>query len=347
MNILVISPSWVGDMMMSHALYQQLKTNNPNCQIDVMAPDWCRPLLARMPEVREAITMPIGHGEFALRKRYELGKNLQNRYDLAIVLPNSLKSALIPFFAKIPQRRGWKGEMRYGLLNDLRQNKKAYPMMVQRYVALAFEKDNVPAAEQLSVPQPSLQVDANTVAHTKMLFANLYVQAKNRPMIGFCPGAEFGPAKRYPHYHYAALAEKLIEQGYGVQLFGSKNDIAVGEQICQALPAHLQRYCLNFAGKTDLNQAVDLISDCHAVVSNDSGLMHIAAALNRPLVALYGPTSPQYTPPLSPNATVIRLQQGGLIKIRKGEHEGGYHQSLIDISPEQVFNTLMHKLQAG
>ena len=123
MNILVIGPSWVGDMMMSHALYQQLKVNYPNCEIDVMAPDWCRPLLARMPQVRNAISMPIGHGAFRLAERYRLGKALRNQYDLAIVLPNSLKSALIPFFAKIPKRRGWKGESRYGLLNDLRANK--------------------------------------------------------------------------------------------------------------------------------------------------------------------------------------------------------------------------------
>lgn len=347
MEILVISPSWVGDMMMSHTLYQQLKTNYPHCQIDVMAPHWCRALLDRMPQVRQAIGMPLGHGEFALRKRYELGKMLQNRYDLAIILPNSWKSALIPFFADIPQRRGWKGELRYGLLNDLRHNKNDYPMMVQRYIALAFEHNQVPTAAALPKRQPSLSTDADKVAQTKILFANLFVQAQNRPMIGFCPGAEFGPAKRYPHYHYATLAGKLIEQGYAVQLFGSQKDIEIGEQICQALPQEQQRYCLNFAGKTDLNQVVDLLSLCQGVVSNDSGLMHIAAALDRPLVALYGPTSPQYTPPLSEQATVIRLIEGGLIKVRKGKHEYGYHQSLVDIRPEQVFDTLMNKLQAG
>ena len=147
MNILVIGPSWVGDMIMSHALYQQLKVQYPDCQIDVMAPDWCRPLLARMPEVHKAISMPIGHGAFRLVERYRLGKSLRNQYDMAIILPNSFKSALIPFFAKIPVRRGWKGEFRYGLLNDLRANKNDYPMMVQRYVALSFEKGQVPTAQ--------------------------------------------------------------------------------------------------------------------------------------------------------------------------------------------------------
>ena len=344
MNILVIGPSWVGDMMMSHALYQQLKVQYPDCQIDVMAPDWCRSLLARMPEVRKAISMPIGHGAFRLAERYRLGKLLRNQYDLAIVLPNSFKSALIPFFAKIPVRRGWKGEFRYGLLNDLRANKNDYPMMVQRYVALSFEKGQVPTAQNLPLLYPHLQTQAVEIEATKAKFSQLLNQAENRHTIGFCPGAEFGPAKRWPHYHYAKLAEMLIEKGYSVQLFGSKKDQEAGEQIRQSLPENLQSYCLNLAGLTDLNQAVDLIADCAAVVSNDSGLMHIAAALNKPLIALYGPTSPAYTPPLSSNAEVIRLIEGGLIKIRKGEAAEGYHQSLIDIQPEMVMEKLLQKL---
>lgn len=340
MNILVIAPSWVGDMIMSHALYQQLKTNYPHANIDVMAPDWCRPLLSRMPEVRHAISMPIGHGAFRLYERYKLGKNLQNQYDLAIVLPNSLKSAFIPFFAKIKQRRGWKGEMRYGFLNDLRTNKTDYPKMVQRYVALAFEKNHIPSADALPIPYPYLSINPEQVAQTKAQFTKQFTLADNRPAIGFCPGAEFGPAKRYPHYHYATLAEKLINQGYSIRLFGSQKDEDVGEQIRTTLPEPLQRYCLNLAGQTNLNQAVDLIYDCQAIISNDSGLMHIAAALNRPLVALYGPTSPQYTPPLSDKAVIIRLIDGGLIKIRRGESAEGYHQSLIDISPELVLEKL-------
>ncbi|MDQ6573312.1 lipopolysaccharide heptosyltransferase II [Haemophilus parahaemolyticus] len=344
MNILVIGPSWVGDMMMSHALYQQLKVQYPDCQIDVMAPDWCRPLLTRMPEVHKAISMPIGHGAFRLRERFQLGKSLRNQYDMAIVLPNSLKSAFIPLFAKIPVRRGWKGESRYFLLNDLRANKNDYPMMVQRYVALAFEKGQVPTVQNLPLIYPYLQTQAVEIEQTKAKFADMLAVSENCSVIGFCPGAEFGPAKRWPHYHYAKLAEMLIEKGYAIRLFGSKKDQEVGEQIRESLPENLRSYCVNLAGLTDLNQAVDLIADCVAVVSNDSGLMHIAAALNKPLVALYGPTSPQYTPPLSPNAEVIRLIEGGLIKIRKGEGQGGYHQSLIDITPEKVMDTLLSKL---
>ncbi|WP_439290997.1 lipopolysaccharide heptosyltransferase II [Lonepinella koalarum] len=341
MNILIIAPSWVGDMMMSHSLYQTLKQQYPDCQLDVLAPNWCKPLLARMPEVRNALTMPIGHGAFSLGERYKIGKALRNQYDMAIVLPNSLKSAFIPLFAKIPVRRGWKGESRYCLLNDLRSNKHDYPMMVQRYVALGYEKGKIPIAQDLNIPTPYLTVEQSAVQKTKEKFTAQFVLAENRPAIGFCPGAEFGPAKRWPHYHYAKLAERLIEQGYSIRLFGSNKDVEVGEQIRLSLPESLQHYCVNLAGQTELNQAVDLIADCTAMVTNDSGLMHIAAAVGRPLVAVYGPTSPEYTPPLSDKAVIIRLIKGGLIKIRKGADSAeGYHQSLIDITPEMVMEKL-------
>ena len=344
MNILVIGPSWVGDMMMSHSLYQVLKQRYPDCEIDVLAPNWCRALLSRMPEVRQALAMPIGHGEFNLSQRYHIGKSLQGQYDLAIVLPNSLKSAFIPFFAKIPQRRGWKGESRYFFLNDLRTNKQEYPLMVQRYIALAFEKGSIPAAKNLPLPYPTLQTDTQQIENTVKMFAEQLQFEPKRPMIGFCPGAEFGPAKRWPHYHYAALAHKLIDEGYQIALFGSNKDYDVGQEICKSLPESLRQYCINFAGKTSLPQVIDLLAYCAAVVSNDSGLMHIAAALRRPLVAVYGPTTPEYTPPLSDKVKVIRLISGGLIKIRKSKDSiEGYHQSLIDIQPQMVLESL-HEL---
>lgn len=344
MNILVIGPSWVGDMIMSHTLYQQLKENYPDCEIDVMAPDWCRPLLDRMPEVRQSLVMPIGHGELSLYKRFELAKNLRGRYDLAIVLPNSFKSALIPFFAKVPERRGWKGEMRYGVLTDLRQNRDNYPMMVQRYIALAFEADKVPPAHLLPMPMPYLGVNPAHIDQTKAHFADVLQKAKKRPIIGFCPGAEFGPAKQYPHYHFGTLAERLIERGCAVALFGSKNDRDIADKIIRHLPEEMREYCLDFVGKTELNQAVDLLTCCKVVVSNDSGLMHIASALHRPLVALYGPTSPNYTPPLSPMASILRLANDDDIKSRKGNQKWGYHQSMIDISPEMVYELVMESV---
>lgn len=346
MKILVIGPSWVGDMMMSQSLYRTLKAEYPSAEIDVMAPAWCRPLLARMPEVNQALAMPLGHGALGLGERRRLGRALRaNRYDRAYVLPNSFKSALVPFFADIPQRTGWRGEMRYGLLNDVRVlDKAAFPLMVQRYVALAYDKGRVQRADDLPQPLlwPQLQVSDEEIAETTSAF-NL---TDSRPIVGFCPGAEFGPAKRWPHYHYAALAQRLIESGYQIALFGSAKDHEAGEQIRAALQEDARDFCLNLAGKTQLEQAVILIAACRAVVSNDSGLMHVAAALNKPLIALYGPSSPDFTPPLSDKARVIRLISG-YHKVRKGDAEQGYHQSLIDIQPQQVLDALTPLLVAS
>jgi heptosyltransferase-2 len=346
MKILVIGPSWVGDMMMSQSLYRTLKAEYPSAEIDVMAPAWCRPLLARMPEVNQALAMPLGHGALGLGERRRLGRALRaNRYDRAYVLPNSFKSALVPFFADIPQRTGWRGEMRYGLLNDVRVlDKAAFPLMVQRYVALAYDKGRIQRADDLPQPLlwPRLQVSDEEIADTTAAF-NL---TGSRPIVGFCPGAEFGPAKRWPHYHYAALAQRLIESGYQIALFGSAKDHEAGEQIRAALQEDARDFCLNLAGKTQLEQAVILIAACRAVVSNDSGLMHVAAALNKPLIALYGPSSPDFTPPLSDKARVIRLISG-YHKVRKGDAEQGYHQSLIDIQPQQVLDALTPLLVAS
>lgn len=344
MKILVIGPSWVGDMMMSHSLYRTLKAEHPDATIDVMAPAWCRPLLARMPEVRQSLAMPLGHGALGLGERRRLGAQLrEQRYDRAYVLPNSFKSALVPFFARIPQRVGWRGEMRYGLLNDLRVlDKPAFPLMVQRYVALAYDRPHNAEALPQPLLWPRLRVEEPEIAEVAAAF-NL---PDGRPLIGFCPGAEFGPAKRWPHYHYGALAQLLIDRGYQVALFGSANDRQAGEDIRQTLTVDAQTHCVNLAGQTSLDQAVALIAACQAVVSNDSGLMHVAAALDRPLVALYGPSSPDFTPPLSHKAEVIRLI-AGYQRVRKGDAEQGYHQSLIDIQPERVLAALEQHLSQG
>ncbi len=326
-------------MMMSQSLYRTLKARYPQATIDVMAPAWCRPLLSRMPEVNEAIPMPLGHGALELGARRRLGVSLrERRYDRAYVLPNSYKSALVPFFANIPVRTGWRGEMRYGVLNDARVlDKQAWPLMVERYVALAYDKGVMDSAKDL--PQPLLWPQLQVEESEQRRICNTFGILTDRAIIGFCPGAEFGPAKRWPHYHYAELAKQLIDEGYQVVLFGSAKDHEAGNEILTMLSLEQQAWCRNLAGETQLEQAVILLAACRAVVTNDSGLMHVAAALNRPLVALYGPSSPDFTPPLSHKARVIRLITG-YHKVRKGDAAEGYHQSLIDIQPEQVLETL-------
>jgi heptosyltransferase-2 len=301
-RILVVGPSWVGDMVMSQSLYRELKKNNPACEIDVLAPAASRPILARMPEVRRAIDMPLGHGALGIGERRRLGHSLRaQKYDQAILLPNSLKSALVPFFAGIPKRTGWRGEMRYLLLNDLRVlDETAYPLMVQQFVALALPKNAPVPARWLN---PQLVVDA-TNREAALDRCGLAVR---RPAIALCPGAEFGPAKRWPENHYATVAQHFAERGYDIWLFGSKKDLPVCEQIVASQPQALQAHFQILAGKTSLADAIDLLSLADCVVSNDSGLMHVAAALGRNVVVVYGSTSPKFTPPLGDNVRILQI----------------------------------------
>jgi len=301
MNILIIGPSWVGDMVMAQTLFTCLKQRHPDCQIDVLAPDWSRPILERMPEVRAALSFPLGHGVLELATRRKIGQSLAGQYDQAILLPNSLKSALVPFFAKVPKRTGWKGEMRYGLLNDIRTlDKERLPLMIERFMALAYDKG---AELPKPYPQPRLAIDdASREAALAKFGLGL-----DRPVLALCPGAEFGEAKRWPAEYYAKVAELKIRAGWQVWLFGSKNDHPGCEDIRARLIPGLREESVNLAGETSLAEAIDLLSCAGAVVSNDSGLMHVAAALNRPLVAVYGSTSPQFTPPLADQVEIVRL----------------------------------------
>jgi heptosyltransferase II len=301
MKILIVGPSWVGDMVMAQTLFIALKSRSSNLIIDVLAPHWSRPILERMPEVRQAVAMPVGHGSLQLGVRYKLAQQLKSEsYDQAIVLPNSLKSALVPLFAGIPKRTGWRGEMRYGLLNDIRLlNKAAYPLMIERFIALA---DDPSKALPDPLPRPNLVVDASNVNAS----LERYALDMARPVLALCPGAEFGEAKRWPAEHYASVAQHKINEGWQVWLFGSGNDHGVAEQIKLQLTRDAQASCFNLAGQTSLADAVDLMSVADAVVSNDSGLMHIAAALGRALVVLYGSSSPDFTPPLNDHVKVLR-----------------------------------------
>lgn len=298
-KILIVGPAWVGDMVMSQVLFKCLKNQNADTIIDVIAPDWSRALLERMPEIRRAISMPLGHGQFNLKQRYDIAKSLrQEHYSEAIVLPNSWKSALIPLFAGIPKRIGWLGEMRFGLLNDWRKlDKTKWPLMIERFAQLAIEKHK---ALPKPLAFPSLIVDKSNVEKTLEKFSLLIT---DKPVLALCPGAEYGPAKRWPAEYYADVAKQKLQQGWQVWIFGSAKDQEVSQQI-QSLT---QNRCVDLAGKTTLGEAIDLLSVTSFVVSNDSGLMHIAAALKRKLVVIYGSSDPRFTPPLCDNVKILSL----------------------------------------
>jgi heptosyltransferase-2 len=296
-RVLVAGPSWIGDAVLSHPLLVRLKERDPSGTIDVLAPKWALSVYRRMPEVACTFTLPFGHGDLKLGARRRFAKTL-SAYDHAIVLPNTFKSALIPWHAGIPVRTGYRGEMRYGLLNDMRTlDETALPLIAERYAALAQ-----PAGEAFArpLPQPRLTVDDSqrraTVAR--------YSLDVSKPIAVFAPGAEYGPAKRWPARHFASLAATLLARGESVWLMGSEKDAPITAEINGATSGK----CVDLAGRTSLDEAIDLMSLATRVVSNDSGLMHIAAALDRPMAALFGSSSPAFTPPLSARAKVITLK---------------------------------------
>lgn len=338
-NILVVGPAWVGDMVMSQVLYAFLQQTRPGATIDVLAPAWSEPLLQRMPEVRSAISMPVGHGELGLGRRWRLGRELRSRrYDQALLLPNSLKSALVPLIAGIPRRTGWRGELRYGLVNDLRiLDEKALPLMVQRFVALA-QSPGEPLPRQL--PPPRLVVDESQAMDCRERLG----LAPDRPLLALCPGAEFGGAKRWPAAYYAELARRYLERGWQVALFGSANDRPVTGAVRELCEGHAS--CFDLAGRTRLAEAVDMLSLATAVVSNDSGLMHIAAALARPLVVVYGATSPGFTPPLNTNAAIVASDIDCAPCFRR-ECPLGHHRCMRDMPMARVAAELDALLERG
>lgn len=326
MKILIVAPSWVGDMVMAQSLFIQLKKQQPNCQIDVLAPAWSQGLLERMPQVSKVFEMPLLHGEFGLKKRFQLGKKLRSEnYNQAIVLPNSWKSALIPFFANIPKRTGFIGEMRYGLLNDTRKlDKSILTMTVQRFVTLGLNA-NAPLPPQYEFPI------LNVTAQQQRAVIEKFELRLASPVLILCAGAEFGSAKRWTESHFSELALQKMAQGWQIWLIGSQKDKSVTEEINKLTGWR----CLDFAGKTSLTQAVDLLSLAHTVVSNDSGLMHVAAALDKKVIALYGSSDPKFTPPLHSDAQIVSLNLP-CSPCFKRECPLGHRYCLTGILPTQI-----------
>ncbi len=317
-QILVVGPAWVGDMVMAQSLFAVLRDRHPDAAIDVLAPRWTLPLLRFMPEVRHGIEQPLGHGELGLAQRYRQGRDLRaGEYDLALVLPGSVKSALVPFWARIAQRRGYGGTLRRLLLNDVRE--KAPLPQVESYLALADWRGQA--------PEPRLTPPAGALDQA---LGALNLQRPKAPLLAIAPGAEYGPAKRWPARHFGALAAAKRKEGWQVWLFGSAGD----REIAASIPSDE-----NLAGRTSLDQAVALLSLADAIVSNDSGLMHVGAALGRPQIALFGPSDPERTGPHNPKARVLRL---GLdcSPCNKRVCPLGHHRCLEDLPAETVLAEL-------
>jgi len=366
-KLLIIAPSWVGDAVMAQPLLRRLRERYPDAVIDAFSPAWVAPVLERMPEIRRVVINPLAHGELSLKLRWKLGRALrQDHYDHAIILPNSLKSALIPFFAGISLRTGFKGEMRFGLINDMRHlDKQALPLMVERFAALA-EYPGTPLHRP--VKNPRLTADKE---RAQAILARLGLTQK-KTVVAFCVGAEYGPAKRWPAAHFAELARMLADAGHEIWLLGSHKDMEIGaeiEQIYFERPSRSPPLPLagegwgegnslaekgngegkvsalrNLCGQTDLAEAIDLLAAADLAVVNDSGLMHIAAALDMPMIALFGSSSPGFTPPMSDQARIISLDLP-CSPCFKRECPLGHFDCMIKLSPQRVFEEATAMLQ--
>lgn len=317
-------------MVMAQSLFMLLKQRHPEATIDVLAPAWSLPLISRMPEVGRGIPMPAGHGELNFRKRRELGQRLRAvGYSRAIVLPRSLKAALVPWFAGIPRRTGFRGEMRYRLINDMRPlDRRLLDQTVKRFLALGLPRGETPG----EIPLPRLDVSESRRA---ALIERLGI-ATARPVAAMMPGAEYGPAKCWPLESYAALATMLHAAGYDVWILGSENDRDAGGRVAAGGPAR------NLCGRTELVDAVDLLGGASLAVTNDSGLMHVAAAVGARVVALYGSSTPRYTPPLAKDATVHYLELDCSPCFER-VCPLGHFRCLREIRPETVFDGIMRQ----
>jgi heptosyltransferase-2 len=338
-KVLVVGPSWVGDMVMAQALYKLLRLRNPAAEIHVVAPSWSLPVLERMPEVARGIELAVGHGELALGRRRKLARELRGEgYARAIVLPRSLKAALVPWLARIPRRTGFRGEWRYGVLNDVRRLDERLDQTVKRFVALGLERDEPYPKSLPAQLRPRLVADADNLERLRVQHG-LPAAA---PLVALMPGAEYGPAKRWPAAHFGEVAAALGRRGAEVVLLGSAKERALGEEVAAvARDARVHNLC----GATTLVDVVDLAAVAEAAVSNDSGLLHLAAAAGTPVVAVYGSSSPDFTPPLTEHAAILTLKLSCSPCFAR-ECPLGHLRCLKELTPKSVLEAL-DALRAG
>ena len=332
---MVIGPAWVGDMVMAQALYKALCADHTSAEIHVVAPEWSRPLLSRMPEISAVFGLDVSHGEFGLSKRIALGKKLRHEhYSQAIILPRSYKSALVPWAARIPKRIGDIGEFRYGVITQtFPSNKDKKIPTACNYLRYAGIDTDISKVKKEYCPE--LVVDTE---NQQRLLDSLDISA-DVPMVACMVGAEFGPSKQWPIEHFATLINLLGKQGINVCLLGSSKDLATGEKI----EVLCQSRVFNLCGKTSLVDVIDILASCRVAVSNDSGLMHIAAAVSVPVVAMYGATTPLYTPPLHAKAKSLYVKLACSPCWQKTCRYNHY-RCLKDILPQDVCEIVLAKM---
>ena len=323
-KLLIIPQNWLGDIVMSQTLLKRVKLENPDTKIDILVNSTFKSLVERMPEINKAIIFDCKHKELGFSKRLSLAKKIKGNYDQSIVLSRSIKSALIPYLARIPIRTGELGESRYILINDLRKfTKDNRRKTAFRYASMFTKKEEVLDEKYY----PSLKSDPEKI---KILFSKYKIDLEKKIII-FAPGAAFGPSKMWPVEKFKELGEKL-NKDFFILVLGSKSEKSIGDKIVT------NKNVINLCGETSITDAIDLMHISEFCVSNDSGLMHLAAATNTKSISIYGATSPELTPPLTSNK---QIHYRGLPcspcfeKICKY----GHYNCLVEIQANDVFKS--------
>jgi heptosyltransferase-2 len=322
--ILVVPYMWIGDFVRCHSVIKLLKARFPERPVDVLSTTLCAPLTDYMPGLRRAIVVDLPRSRIAVKEQLALARRLEREnYGSALIMPRTWKSALAPFLARIPERTGFVGEMRFALLNDVRYGERKLPRMVDRCAALAL-----PAAAALPAewPLPELNVaPAETEAWRRQ-----HGLSSDRPAVALAPGA-VGPSKRWPASAYATLARRLIADGFAVWIIGGPEEKPLAAEIIGDTTAR------DLTGH-DLRNAILALATAAVAVSNDSGLLHVAAALGTPAIGIFGPTSPWHWAPL--NALAATIESKTKVECRpchKPVCRVVHHRCMRDIPPDQVF----------
>jgi len=337
-KVLIVAPSWLGDLVIAQSLFKKL--HNSNHEIHVAAPLWNKEILDFMPEVSKKILMPFEHGEVSLVKRYKFAKALQKEnYGTSIILPNSLKSALLPYFAKIPNRIGYQKEGRGIFLTDKRiLNKDFLPFMVQRFNYLAVNKNENNFTDSIKVTSELYpKLDTSSIQYD-LLQSKFNVDLLNSKSIAIAPGAAFGPAKRWPEKYYAEVAKEYLDKGYNLFIFGAKQDSETALKVIEYIGNSNNIY--NLTGRLNLTETVGILSKANYLITNDSGLMHVAAALDKKAIAIYGSTSHKFTPPLSDKCKVLFDDNISCRPCFKRTCQYDHYKCLYNITPDMVLTEL-------
>jgi heptosyltransferase-2 len=333
--ILIVPYMWIGDFVRCHTVIQLLRARFPERPVDMLATTLCAPLTDYMPGLRQAITVDLPRKSLALARQKTLADRLrQEAYGTALIMPRTWKAALAPFFAGIPERTGFVGEARFFLLSDLRFGERGLPRMVDRCAALALPPGaDLPA----QLPVPELEVPPAEITAWRIRRG---LAAESRPVVALAPGA-VGPSKRWPSASYAALTRHLLADGFAVWVLGGPDEKPLAAEIVGSTEAR------DLTG-SDLRDAIMALASASAAVSNDSGLLHVAAALGTPSIGIFGPTSPWHWAPLNPLAATMETRSDLECRpCHKPTCRLGHHRCMRDIVPDEVFAATRRALAAA